>query len=393
VLVTWHVARTFHQPWWILPTRKDWGKVPRILSGRWPAPLPEIITDPAQVRLTDVFALDTEYVRDEDQLIRMSLGGTDGSVYVLEAQDLVDYYHETVQTLRWGLQSSGIHMLDLLGAAECAQAGGLSSAAVAFQGEMVPGVLPLEAQCRKGSLDHAKGLSGAATRAGKPLSALWQAGRYVTPTEARSRPRPYDWPVPGADLSAVQHGAGFIPGRSGCAPEGAWLPRIISQFSPADVRYAQEFLPFGFYLDDTVWLHATLWSDHQHDLNYLASIYGPWNRHKHLAEGDPILYAGLDAAVLMYIWKALQQELDADPLSRKVWEEIDRPALPEFVAAMYRGIRTDPERVQQAIAQLQAEVDEAGKQARAITGWPVKLSSNPQVAKRLYDHEGIKPQR
>lgn len=290
VLVTWHIARTFHQPWWILPTRTDWGKVPRILSGRWPIAPPAIARQPPQP-WPSMFSFDTEFL------------------------------------YKWAY--------------------------------------------------------GTWPRGSRPplirYSMSWGLGDDET-----------------AVVEADQHRYPDIQGR----------PRVITQYSPADVWHLDalgaeqwpdlhegETVWERFLIEDAVWKHSTLWSDHQHDLNYLSSLYSPFNRHKHLAGSAPRLYAGLDSLSLLYIDRALEAELDGDPASRRVWEEIDRPALGEFVRSQYKGIATNPDRVQEAIAQLQAEVDAAGQQARAIAGWPIQLSSNPQVAKRLYSAENIRPQR
>ena len=39
-----------------------------------------------------------------------------------------------------------------------------------------------------------------------------------------------------------------------------------------------------FTIDDLVWKHASLYSDMPHDLDFLASIFGSLNRHKHIAD-------------------------------------------------------------------------------------------------------------
>lgn len=190
------------------------------------------------------------------------------------------------------------------------------------------------------------------------------------------------------------------------APRIDYWSRVVTQYAPADVQHLDTLSKGGggsllpavrvwerFLIEDAVWKHAVLWSDHQHDLNYLGSIYSSFNRWKHLGGSVPTLYAGLDAVGLLEVDRALEKELDAGPASRRVWETIDRPALGEFVRAQYRGIQTNPERVAQAIRQLGDEVHEATLKARAVTGWPIKLSSNPMVAQRLYDIEGHREPR
>ena len=148
-----------------------------------------------------------------------------------------------------------------------------------------------------------------------------------------------------------------------------------------------------FLIEDTVWKHAVLWSDHPHDLNYLGSLYAPFNRWKHLADRDPILYSGLDAVGLYCVDQALERELGADPRSQDIWRSVDRPALGAFVSAQYRGLRTHPQRVNEVVDLLKGQADEATLQAQALCGWPINLGSNPQVGHRIYEVEGIKPRR
>lgn len=176
-------------------------------------------------------------------------------------------------------------------------------------------------------------------------------------------------------------------------------PRAVTQYAPADVWHLSRISHTGrdvwdrFLIEDTVWKHATLWSDHSHDLNFLGSIYSRFNRWKHLSDTDPVLYSGLDAVGLWDVDQALERELNADPLSRKVWETIDRPALGEFVRAQYKGLATNPARVDEAVRLLKGRAEDAQARGRAICGWPINIGSPPQVSKRLYEVEGIKVPR
>jgi len=48
-----------------------------------------------------------------------------------------------------------------------------------------------------------------------------------------------------------------------------------------------------------------------------------------------------------------------------VWETIDRPALGEFVRAQYTGLHTHPSRVNEVVALLQGQADDAQLRAQA----------------------------
>ena len=173
--------------------------------------------------------------------------------------------------------------------------------------------------------------------------------------------------------------------------------RVISQYTPADIRHLGALAgvdPWrAFDIDDTVWKHATLYSDHPHDLNYLGSIYSSMNRWKHLGAVEPQLYAGADAYGTWEVNQALNKEFLRDPLSRRVYEELDRPVLEYFVKAQYAGQRVDKARVKQVMDMLEIDRDEAQARAVATVGWPMKLSSPQQVSHRLYAEEEILKRR
>lgn len=181
-------------------------------------------------------------------------------------------------------------------------------------------------------------------------------------------------------------------------------PRVITQYAPADVRHLDR-LSGGrgdglsrsfwdsFMIEDTVWKHSVLWSDQDHDLNYLASIYSTFNRWKHLSGSHPQLYSALDAIGLLEVDNRLEGELRSDPFSRRVWDTIDRPVLSEFVRAQYRGLRVNPERVGQVISQLESVAREASQKAVAVTGWPINVGSDKQTGHQLYTVEGLKVPR
>ena len=290
VLVTVHLARLFREPWYTLPTRLDWAKIPRILSGKWPRKPPKFNLK-APREWPEVFTFDTEFWHEEGtaptstRLIRWSAswGTGDGETCVVEADRSMD---------------------------------------------------------------------------------IRQLGSHVR-------------------------------------------PRVITQYAPADVHHLATLTGTTwqrgrgglksvwdtFLIEDTVWKHAVLWSDHPHDLNYLGSLYGSFNRWKHLSESHPLLYSGLDAVGLLEVDQALERELSADLSSRRVWETIDRPILGEFVRAQYHGLRTHPQRVNEVVDLLTHQADDAQCRAQALSGWPINVGSPSQVAHRLYEIDGIRPSK
>ena len=331
VLDTVHLARLFREPSLTLPTRLDWAKVPRILAGKWPRKPPRFNLEAPQ-EWPEVFAFDTEYWHEE---------GTAPTSARL-----------TRWSASWGT--------------------GDGETCVVETGHGTPGYGYIRTpprvitQYAPADVHHLARLTGT----------TWHEGR--TRNHVRALP---------------SMGGDFSPwNRSDMASMPA-LRGAESHASPTEPLLDATSVWNRFLIEDTVWKHAVLWSDHSHDLNYLGSLYSSFNRWKHLSESDPILYSGLDALGLLEVDRALERELDADPQSRRVWESIDRPALGEFVRAQYRGLRTDPSRVNEVVSQLTAETIDAQRKAQAICGWPVNLASNPQVGHRLYDIEGLKPKR
>lgn len=94
VLATHHPAYLFRDSSEILPTIMDWAKVPRMLAGTWPAPVPPPLVG-TQATIRDVFAwfdyadtlpwiaLDTEYFPETSTLTMLGMGGPDKRCLIL----------------------------------------------------------------------------------------------------------------------------------------------------------------------------------------------------------------------------------------------------------------------------------------------------------------------
>lgn len=95
VLATLHLASLYAEPAMQDPTKKDWGKVARILAGKWPESLTFIKTNPP-FELPVFFAYDTEFVVESGNLIREQFGWRDADdtphLHVVEARDHASYF-------------------------------------------------------------------------------------------------------------------------------------------------------------------------------------------------------------------------------------------------------------------------------------------------------------
>lgn len=177
-------------------------------------------------------------------------------------------------------------------------------------------------------------------------------------------------------------------------------PNLITQYAPADMRQLSRLagLPLrelwtAFLVDDTVFKHASLYSDTEHNLDYLGSLYASFNRWKHLGDVAPQQYAGCDALGTLEVDNSLNLELNRDPQTRQVYETIDRPTIRHFVEAQYAGLMVYQKRRIEIETMLEAEVADARAHAIAAAGWPLNVGSPEQVSHRLFTVEGLKPPR
>jgi hypothetical protein len=171
-------------------------------------------------------------------------------------------------------------------------------------------------------------------------------------------------------------------------PIGASRPRVVFHHTGADQNYADQLMPEGYDIEDTMHGHAVLWSDLDHDLGFLGSIYGRLNRWKHLDAASPLIYSGADALVTYDVWcDWIAPQLERDPRSEWVYRNLQLPLVPVIRRA--GNLRVNQEVARAALGQLEAACDDAEARAQAAVGWPMNLGSGPQVVKQLYDIERV----
>jgi DNA polymerase I-like protein with 3'-5' exonuclease and polymerase domains len=179
-----------------------------------------------------------------------------------------------------------------------------------------------------------------------------------------------------------------------------WLREFVSavpvvfQNAQADMPLLQANLgiEYGDYsrIDDLMLAHGVLWSEWPHDLEFLASVYSLYPKTKHLAKTDPLLYNRGDVADTIRCWDAIEAELAADPLSKGIYQNQSLPMLPILLRRQAAGIKTNQEKIEQAIAVLSTEQQAATRLAQAYTGVPgFNLGSPIQLQRWLYDVEGL----
>ena len=168
--------------------------------------------------------------------------------------------------------------------------------------------------------------------------------------------------------------------------------KIVAQNLLADLPYLVQILPPHALsgLDDTMLAHSVLWTGEPHSLDYILSIYGSLNRHKHLAttgnSDTDILYSGLDSyTTLIDAWQGMLKEFKRDPLSWQVYKKYRLPLLGIINRAESKGIATDKTRltmVQELFTQRMAQLQSTGRQL--MEDEMFNLGSQKQVAKVVY---------
>ncbi len=183
-----------------------------------------------------------------------------------------------------------------------------------------------------------------------------------------------------------------------------WLLRLISktkvvfQNAFADIPVLERNLGIKYTdyvagVEDTMLQHAVLWSDWPHTLEFLASMYGKYEKMKHLSASDPSLYNWGDVVDTICVHEGLQSEFRRDNLSKCVYETQSLPLIPILLKRMKLGIRVNKARVEPAIQQYKTLVQEARLLARAYAGWPINIGSDDQLKGYLYDYLGLPLQK
>lgn len=191
---------------------------------------------------------------------------------------------------------------------------------------------------------------------------------------------------------------------------------VIMHNAPADLPHLKGLIALDrVVIEDTMYAHACLWTGKtetdeegqarstgggamSHTLNFLGSMYAWINRWKHLVKVSPRLYAGGDALGTMDVWTTglnggLLGELDRDPETKWVYENLQKPLVGIVLKHHQRGIAVDSAAVKRALGGLESRQHSYSLQAQAYCGFPINLRSPAQVAYYLYDVEGLKVKR
>lgn len=424
VLATLRLADLFGQPQLAYPTMADWRKIRWFLEGKWPKKPPEVTTTPDAQMFASPAAWDTEWNPSTGQFLRFSVATEEGRVYVIEWQG-----PQTMSRV-WGgnvPHFQGVSTVSKAGEGRFKTSGlvpelrsGDSPTIPVLQSlysddnNMSPGQETLvqgtvQAVFRQSTRAESQAVSTYPISPSKRIqpyrgailrntgSAGWQMCRLQdsvrSGTEAAHRPLSQDGTSARSVVQSMQPcvRASGRQLRDDSSFSNVYRTVVIGQNIIVDLPNLSRVFPVGSVIEihDEMLVHSVLWSDLPHSLDFLASIYSPINRHKHLYNRSPIQYAGMDAYVQLKVWEALVQELEKDPQSKAIYEEEMIPLWPTILEAQEVGLKLDQGRVAEALQYHAGLQQEVSLEAEAYTGFNFNLGSPEQVSRWLYEVERV----
>ena len=122
-------------------------------------------------------------------------------------------------------------------------------------------------------------------------------------------------------------------------------------------------------IEDLMLAHAILFTGEPHSLNYIQSIFGGHNRHKHLSGEQSELYSALDAWEPLYIWRrGIMPAFKQDPQSYVVYKTLMKPLINIINKSQLSGSKVNTNRLQHIKEVYENRLSEIQNTAREITG-------------------------
>ena len=164
---------------------------------------------------------------------------------------------------------------------------------------------------------------------------------------------------------------------------------VIIQNALADIAHLGNIVDMStVHIEDMMLAHSVLWTGEPHSLNYIASMYGAFNRYKHLisADGQEQFYSALDAYEPMYIWRThFIPTFKEDWQSWKVYKKYRLPLIDIINRAQMTGVRLDGGKLSEVQRYLQDRLDQLQAEARLITGdSKFNLGGSKRVKEEIY---------
>lgn len=141
---------------------------------------------------------------------------------------------------------------------------------------------------------------------------------------------------------------------------------------------------------DTMLAHAVLWCELPHSLEFIASVWGRYDKLKHLKSQDELLYNFGDVLETDAIWDTIvHSSFKHDPLAEQIYKTQHLKLCPILDATVERGLRVNKPRVNEARLEYETKVKQAELLAMATAGWPININSSQQLAWYLYVIRGL----
>lgn len=162
---------------------------------------------------------------------------------------------------------------------------------------------------------------------------------------------------------------------------------VLIQNALADIGYLSRLIDMKrVKVEDLMLAHSVLWTGEPHGLNYINSLYGCFNRYKHLSQGIPQLYSALDAYEPMAMWREyFIPEFKRDRLSWGVYKKYRLPLIDIIDKAQRSGVKVDGERLIDVVSLLKERLEGYQSRAKQITGdKEFHLGGSKKMKEELY---------
>jgi len=146
---------------------------------------------------------------------------------------------------------------------------------------------------------------------------------------------------------------------------------VLIQNALADIAHLAEITDMStIQIEDMMLADSVLWTGEPHNLNFIASKHGAFNRYKHLAheDGQQQLYSALDAYEPMYMWRThFIPEFKRDTGSWNIYKKYRLPLINIINKAQQTGAKLDSARLFQVQKILFDKLEQLKEDAKDLT--------------------------
>ena len=168
---------------------------------------------------------------------------------------------------------------------------------------------------------------------------------------------------------------------------------VVFHNAMADIPVLEKYCGVSFKtykrIEDTMLMHALLYSESEHTLGFLESMYSPYPKLKHLKDANELVYNKGDVLTTNAAYVCLRDELGKDTQSTEIYEKQSLALLEPRLVARKRGIKLDQDELHRLQQHYQGLMGYASEVADDWVPGGINLGSNKQVSERLI-HEGFK---